>query len=191
MKTFSNIRFKTKTARRFQEFSRRFFKTHTEAMDGMLDFFFLNEISPHEKLGPRMTLIMEFLQHLKQYLGKRHNANIAVTKEMEKQGIMPTKAMIQLLFEHSPQKKRQPLLVEKRTRSSSPKEDAFFKSAMESIELQKENTDLKRSLKKSQMELKALVAKIQIVKSSFGRNRLQLNMTLNDFQSLQSKFKNP
>ena len=137
-----------------------------------------------------MTLILEFLQHLKQYLGKRHNANIAVTKEMEKQGVMPTKAMIQLLFEHSPQKKRQPLLVEKRTRSSSPKEDAFFKSAMESIELQKENTNLKRSLKQSQMELKALVAKIQIVKSGFGRNRLQLNMTLNDFQSLQSKFKN-
>ncbi len=160
-------------------------------MDGMLDFFFYNEISPHEKLGPRMTLIIEFLQNLKQYLGKRNNATNAIIKEMEKKGVLPTKAMMQLLFEHSPQKKRQPALVEKIAEPDGKNNDSFFKSAMESIELRKENTNLKRSLKQTQKQLESIINNVQIAKSGFGKIKLQLNMGLDDFQSLKSKIKKP
>ncbi len=52
MDSFTGIRFKKETAKRFQKFSRTHFKSHTEAMATMLDFFFYNEISPKEKLGP-------------------------------------------------------------------------------------------------------------------------------------------
>ena len=52
MDSFIGIRFKKETAKRFQTFSRTYFKSHTEAMATMLDFFFYNEISPKEKLGP-------------------------------------------------------------------------------------------------------------------------------------------
>ena len=51
MDSFITIRFKRKTAKRFQGFSKTHFKTHTEAMENILDFFFYNEISPKEKLG--------------------------------------------------------------------------------------------------------------------------------------------
>ena len=50
MDSFITIRFKRKTAKRFQEFSKKHFKTHTEAMENILDFFFYNEISPKKKL---------------------------------------------------------------------------------------------------------------------------------------------
>jgi len=51
MDSFIGIRFKKETAKRFQTFSRTYFKSHTEAMATMLDFFFYNEISPKEKYG--------------------------------------------------------------------------------------------------------------------------------------------
>ncbi|MBJ7879214.1 hypothetical protein JEM65_00895 [Gelidibacter salicanalis] len=52
MDSFITIRIKRDTAKRFQEFSKTHFKSHTEALATMLDFFFYNDISPKEKFGP-------------------------------------------------------------------------------------------------------------------------------------------
>ncbi len=106
MDSFIGIRFKKETAKRFQEFSRKHFKSHTEAMATMLDFFFYNEISPKEKLGPTGRTI-------EQTFKKRINAVIAIMRDMEKTQTKPTVAMIQSLFEMDEPKKR-PLLLEKK-----------------------------------------------------------------------------
>jgi hypothetical protein len=106
MDTFIGIRFKKKTAKRFQEFSRTHFKSHTEAMATMLDFFFYNEISPKEKLGPTGRTIEANLK-------KRINAVIAIMRDMETTQTKPTVAMIASLFQtETPIKK--PLIVEKK-----------------------------------------------------------------------------
>ena len=105
MDSFTGIRFKKETAKRFQEFSRTHFKSHTEALTTMLDFFFYNEISPKEQLGPTgRTIEAKIL--------KRINAVIAIMRDVEKTQTKPTVAMIQSLFEtEEPIKK--PLIVEK------------------------------------------------------------------------------
>ncbi|WP_149276623.1 BfmA/BtgA family mobilization protein [Pareuzebyella sediminis] len=106
MDTFIGIRFKKETAKRFQEFSRTHFKTHTEAMDAILDFFFYNEISPKENLGPTgRTLEAKLL--------KRINAVIAIMRDVEKTQTKPTVAMLQSLFEMDEPKKK-PLILEKK-----------------------------------------------------------------------------
>ena len=106
MDTFIGIRFKKETAKRFQEFSRTHFKTHTEAMEAILDFFFYNEISPKEKLGPTGRTIEAKLL-------KRINSVIAIMRDVEKTQTKPTVAMIQSLFEmEEPNKK--PLILEKK-----------------------------------------------------------------------------
>ena len=106
MDTFIGIRFKKETAKRFQEFSRTHFKTHTEAMEAILDFFFYNEISPKEKLGPTGRTIEAKLL-------KRINAVIAIMRDVEKTQTKPTVAMIQSLFQmEEPNKK--PLILEKK-----------------------------------------------------------------------------
>lgn len=106
MDSFITIRFKRKTAKRFQEFSKMHFKTHTEAMAAMLDFFFYNEISPKEKLGPTGRTIEASLK-------KRINAVIAIMRDVEKTQTKPTVAMIQSLFETEEPKKK-PLILEKK-----------------------------------------------------------------------------
>ncbi len=91
MDPFLSIRFKKATAKRFQEFSRKHFKTHTKAMETMLDFFLYNEISPKEQLGPTgRTLEAKLL--------KRINAVIAIIKDVEKNQTKPTQAMLEALF---------------------------------------------------------------------------------------------
>ena len=106
MDSFIGIRFKKETAKRFQTFSRTYFKSHTEAMATMLDFFFYNEISPKERLGPTGRTIEAKLL-------KRINAVIAIMRDVEKTQTKPTVAMIQSLFE-TEETKRKPLIVEKK-----------------------------------------------------------------------------
>ncbi|ALJ04897.1 golgi family protein P55 [Pseudalgibacter alginicilyticus] len=113
MDSFIGIRFKKETAKRFQEFSRTHFESHTEALETMLDFFFYNEISPKEKLGPTGRTIEASLK-------KRINAVIAIMRDMEKTQTKPTVAMIESLFQtNEPSKK--PLILEKKTVEEKPK----------------------------------------------------------------------
>ncbi|RFN60299.1 BfmA/BtgA family mobilization protein [Marixanthomonas ophiurae] len=106
MDSFITIRFKRKTAKRFQKFSKTHFKTHSEAMEAMLDFFFYNEISPKEKLGPTgRTMEAKLL--------KRINAVIAIIRDIEKTQTKPTVAMLQSLFKIDEPKKK-PLMLEKK-----------------------------------------------------------------------------
>tara|TARA_R110002051_G_scaffold52876_2_gene100074 strand:+ start:1469 stop:1849 length:381 start_codon:yes stop_codon:yes gene_type:complete len=113
MDSFIGIRFKKETAKRFQEFSRTHFKSHTEALETMLDFFFYNEISPKEKLGPTGRTIEASLK-------KRINAAIAIMRDMEKTQTKPTVAMIESLFQ-SEESKKKPLILEKKTLEEKPK----------------------------------------------------------------------
>lgn len=106
MDTFIGIRFKKETAKRFQEFSRTHFKSHTEAMAAMLDFFFYNEISPKEKLGPTGRTIETKLL-------KRINAVIAIIRDVEKSQTKPTAAMMASLFQAEDAPKK-PLILEKK-----------------------------------------------------------------------------
>jgi len=106
MDSFITIRFKRKTAKRFQEFSKTHFKTHTETMEAILDFFFYNEISPKEKLGPTGRTIETKLL-------KRINAVIAIMRDVEKTQTKPMVAMLESLFQMEEPKKK-PLILEKK-----------------------------------------------------------------------------
>lgn len=106
MEPFRNIRFKQKTAERFQEFSRLYFKTHSEALASMLDFFLYNEISPKEKFGPTGRTLEKALK-------QRMNAIIAIIKDIEKNQTKPTAAILNALLEQ-PEPPKKPLMLEKK-----------------------------------------------------------------------------
>jgi len=104
MKEVKNITIEKKTAERFQQFSRTHYKTHTDAMAGMLDFFFYNEISPKENFGPTGRRIENSLK-------KRINAVIAIMRDFEKTQTKPTAGMLMVLLEQAEPKKK-PLILE-------------------------------------------------------------------------------
>ncbi|MFD0797195.1 BfmA/BtgA family mobilization protein [Maribacter chungangensis] len=180
--TFSTLRVKIPTAKKFRKFSKDLFQTHTEALQTMLDFFFYNEISPKERFGPTARTLENLIK-------KRFNAMAAIMKEMDKHGVSPTRAMMELLFEHAPQKN-----APQKTSGTGNKElpannDAFFKTAFETIELQKENTVLKQNLEQIQLQFMDTLDKVEISKSSFRKSKLQLNMKLEEYHQLKSSLK--
>lgn len=182
LKTFSNIRFKKKTVQRFQEFSRRFFKTHTEALDTMLDFFLFNEISPKETLGPNART-------LEANIKKRINALVAIIKDIEKHQTQPTTAMLQLLFEQDTAKEKKPRLVAVDPKDKPFKEDSFATS-LEAIELKKQKNSLKRELEETKQQFEdILFSKIQIIKPSFGKPKIQLDMSIEELKVLKENIK--
>lgn len=177
--TFRTIRVKIETAKSFRKFSRSFFKTHTEALQTMLDFFFYNEISPKESLGPTGRTLGNLIK-------KRFNAMAAMIKEMEKHGVNPTKAMMELLFEHAPQKNQRTKPPGQKGTARTVRDDAFFKSAFDAIELQKENTILKQDLNTTRKQLAGILDKVQVTKSGFGKTKLYLQMDVEKFENLKS-----
>ena len=186
--SFWTLRIKKETAVRFRAFARTHYSTQSLALDGMLDFFRYNEISPHEKLGPRMTLIMEFLKHLKRYLGNRNDATIAIIRGIEKEGVLPTKAMMQLLFEQAPPKEEQPDLIE--IAYEDIKDQGNYYDSLEAIELRKEKNILKQELENTRKKFEdILYSKIRETRPSFGKPRLYLDMAPEEFRALQEKFK--
>ena len=106
MDSFITIRFKRKTAKRFQEFSKTHFKSHTDAMAAMLDFFLFNEISPKENLGPTARTLEASLK-------KRIDAVIAIIKDIEKTQTRPAAAMLEALFSQADNEEEK-LMVMKR-----------------------------------------------------------------------------
>lgn len=92
MDSYSRIKLNIKTANRFRKFSKQITGSHSEALTIMMDFFDINKISPSESLGPNM-------KSLENNLKSRINALIAIIKDIEKNKINPTLAILESLME--------------------------------------------------------------------------------------------
>ncbi|WP_157757605.1 BfmA/BtgA family mobilization protein [Pseudalgibacter alginicilyticus] len=178
---FLSINFHKDTVERFKGFCAKVGGSYTETLDHMMDFFDTYQLSPMSDLGPNM-------RGMEANIKKRINALISIVKDIEKHQTQPTTAMLQLLFEQTPPKHKQPRLVEVK---QDIKPDPFFATSLEAIELRKEKNTLQRDLKETKQQFEDLLfSKVRIVKSSFGKPKLQLDMTLEEYESLKEEIKN-
>ena len=92
MDSYSRIKLNIKTANRFRKFSKQITGSHSEALTIMMDFFDKNKISPSESLDPNM-------KSLENNLKSRINALIAIIKDIEKNKVNPTLAILESLME--------------------------------------------------------------------------------------------
>lgn len=178
---FLSINFHKDTVERFKGFCAKVGGSYTETLDHMMDFFDTYQLSPMTDMGPNM-------RGMEANIKKRINALISIVRDIEKHQTQPTTAMLQLLFEQTPPKQKQPRLVEAK-QDIMP--DPFFATSLEAIELRKEKNTLQRDLKETKQQFEDLLfSKVRIVKSSFGKPKLQLDMTLEDYEALKEKIKN-
>ncbi|WP_338358680.1 BfmA/BtgA family mobilization protein [Yeosuana marina] len=179
---FLSINFHQETVERFKGFCAKLGGSYTETLEHMMDFFDTYQLSPMEDFGPNM-------RGLEATIKKRINALVAIIKDIENNQTKPTTAMLQLLFEKAPAKQKQPRLVEvKKGRKVS--KDPFFTTSLEAIELRKEKNTLQRDLKETKQQFDdILFSKIRIVKSSFGKPKIQLDMSIEELESLRETMK--
>ncbi len=182
MDKFYTIRFKKNTAQRFKSFSKKVASTYSESLEMIIDFFEWHGFLPSDKF--EKSIGKELLKNR-----KRTDAAIAIIRQIEKSQTLPTTTMLELLFEHSPQRKPEqtPLLIEKQ--ENVIEDDMFYKKVEQALVIERENTNLLLELKKCRKEFAALLDKVQLVKSGFGKPKLQLNMPHQDFQELKQRIK--
>ena len=180
---FARINFLLETVNRFRIFSKKHEKTHSDVLEGMMDFFEKYQLSPFQDFGPN-------LWDMEANIKRRINSMIGIIRDIEKHQTKPTTAMLELLFEHSPQKTKgqAPLLID--GKKFDPERDMFFKKVEEAIAIEKEHTNLKRDLGELKADILNLLNKVELVKSGFGKPRLQLDMAPGDFQKLKLKIEN-
>ena len=182
MKTrFSRINFRTDTVDRFRSFSKMYGKTHSETLEGMLDFFQKYQLSPFQNFGATM-------HGMETNIKKRINGMIAILKDIEKSQTKPTKAMLQLLFEQTAPKEKQPELLLEETTDTEDEETVFGPPG--TIRLREDSNSPERDLERTMERFEdILLTKITTVKPAFGKEKLHLEMTVAEYRKLREEFK--
>ena len=172
---YITFKIKPETATEFRSYSRRLGKQQTDCLQLMLDFFKNHSLSPLDDLGPNLTSI-------EQRIKSRVNALIAILKDIEKTQTKPTHAMLQLLFQENSVKKNE-LLMEKKQRLLSAQSGEDFQPAISNaLEI-----DLRKRLSQKTNDLKYVLERVSVVRSSFGTPHFRLNITKEEYELLKSK----
>lgn len=170
---FSGINIKKDIAERFRLFSREVAKSHSETLEVMLNFFKWNNLSPHENLGVKADDTK-----------KRINALIAIIRNIEKNQTLPTKVMLDTLFEGVSQ------MGEDQDEVVS--EEAGF-AAAEMISRDKllehyqdRYEQMQALLGKNTNHIKELFDRMDYVKGTFGKGYFKLEMDQNEMETFKN-----
>ncbi|MUP46524.1 hypothetical protein E0K83_12325 [Gramella sp. BOM4] len=164
---FKNLSFKASVATKFIKFSKAISKSRSATLLLMLEFFEYNNISPSESLGPRM-------QTLESTITKRINALVAIIRDIEINQTLPTKGMLDALFEGMPG-------------PSTKKLSTSFEKAFENLTVQRppeqhhpNNTD--------HHDIRKVLIRMELVKPPFGKPYWKVSLTNSEIAHLKNKY---
>ncbi|MBR9855470.1 MAG: hypothetical protein GYB37_12985 [Algicola sp.] len=178
---YSNITVKKETATRFRSYSKKFNKSHSEVLDGMIQYFKENNLDP---FGEGTKIILDSIKKLERQMMKKIDRLIAIIKNMEKTSIRPTYEMVLILYEAYVKDGKKPIrepvqIQEERmdfleTRNTVPK------------------TEHERILKEFESYKKrcnGIIDNVEKVEPMMGKPYLKINMEIGDFKSLKYQLK--
>jgi hypothetical protein len=178
---YSNITVKKETATRFRTYSKKFNKSHSEVLDGMIRHFKENNLDP---FGEGTKVILDSIKKLQLKMMKKFDRLIAIIKNMEKTSIRPTYEMVLILYEAYVKDGRKPRpepvqIQEERLDFLEPK-NTVPKMEYDRILREFEN------YKKRSNEILNNVEKVEPM---MGKPYLKINMGIGDFESLKYQLK--
>lgn len=94
---FESLSIKTSVVQKFRKYSRSLGRSQSITLLLMLEFFEHNQVSPIQIMGPSMVTLENSIK-------KRINAMIAILRDIEKQQTLPTKHMLDAIFNELPAK---------------------------------------------------------------------------------------
>ncbi len=178
---YSNITVKKETAIRFRTYSKKFGKSHSEVLDGIIQYFKENNLDP---FGEGTKIILDSIKKMERQMMKKFDRLIAIIKNMEKTSIRPTYEMMLILYEAYVKDGRKP----KREPVKLQEERMDFLEPRNTVPKGEHDRILKEfeSYKKRCNEMLQNVEKVEPM---MGKPYLKINMGIGDFESLKNQLK--
>lgn len=178
---YSNVNLKLPIAKRFRKFSKKIAKTHSETLRIIMDFFEWHGFMPSDRFGK--SLLQEIIKNR-----KRTDASIAIIKNIEKDQTKPTNAMLLSLFEENAlqDETEGPELVEKKFAEKKPEELIAVETTVPKIRFDR----LHEKMNLVKQDFNYVLDKVKVVKSSFGKDYLKLELTEEELIKIKRTLKN-
>lgn len=167
---FSGINVKKDVAERFRTFSKDVSKSHSETLEAMLNFFKWNNLDPNDNLGIKTDDTK-----------KRINALIAIVRNIEKQQTLPTKAMLDTLFQEIAQTEQQE--TEEETFDFGTTEALTRDTELEHY--RKRYEEMQQQLSRYKNAMETLWNRLQHIKGTFGKGYHKLDMNKDELENFK------
>jgi len=174
---YSNITIKKETATRFRSYSKRFNKSHSEVLDGMVQYFKENNLDP---FGEGTKIILDSIKKLERQMMKKIDRLIAIIKNMEKTSIRPTYEMMLILYEAYVKDGRKP----------KPEPVKIKEERMDFLEPRNtvpkvEHDRILQEFESYKKSCNEIINNVEKVEPMMGKPYLKINMGIGDFESLK------
>jgi hypothetical protein len=163
---FSAISIKKKVAARFRDFSRLVSDSHTTTLEAVMNFFEWNDLSPNDNLGIKNNRT-----------NKRINAVIAILKNIEKHQTLPTKAMLDTLFQEMSQVEK--VEEEESFDFGSPE---LFTNDTELEHYRNRYEEMQQQLSSYKNRMENLLEQLNYEKGTFGKGHYKLDLDKKEFE---------
>ena len=178
---YSNITLKKETAIRFRSYSKKFNKSHSEVVDGMIQYFKENGLDP---FGEGTKIILDSIKKLERQMMKKFDRLIAIIKNMEKTSIRPTYEMMLILYEAYVKDGRKP----------RPEPIKIQEERMDFLEPRNtvpkvEHDRILQEFKEYKKHCNEILHNVEKVDPMMGKPYLKINMGIGDFESLKHQLK--
>ncbi|MBO6830401.1 BfmA/BtgA family mobilization protein [Allomuricauda sp.] len=178
---YSNITIKKETATRFRTYSKKFNKSHSEVLDGMIQYFKENNLDP---FGEGTKIILESIKKLERQMMKKFDRIIAIIKNMEKTSIRPTYEMMLILYEAYVKDGKRP----RRESVKIQQEQKDFLAPRNTVP-KVEHDRMLKEFKDYKKRCNEILKSVEKVEPMMGKPYLKINMGIGDFESLKYQLK--
>lgn len=178
---YSNITVKKETATRFRTYSKKFSKSHSEVLDGMMQYFKENNLDP---FGEGTKVILDSIKKLERQMMKKFDRLIAIIKNMEKTSIRPTYEMVLILYEAYVKDGRKP----RREPVQIQEERMDFLEPRNTVP-KTEHDRILQEFKEYKEHCNEILNNVEKVEPMMGKPYLKINMGIGDFESLKHQLK--
>ncbi|MEP5239427.1 MAG: BfmA/BtgA family mobilization protein [Flavobacteriaceae bacterium] len=186
MDTFSTVRFKIKVANRFRKFSIQVARTHTEALESMLDFFEVHQLSPLDSIDGSLSAVEIRIK-------RRISNAIAIIKDIEKNQTLPTVAMLQSLFQEQFEPGEEDSdfeddfgLIEKKFENVNEEEELLEEISVPKILYER----LEYKMDELKKDFGYVLEKVKAVRNNFGKDYLKLEISIAELEKYKRKVNN-
>lgn len=185
MDDFKTVRIKKKTLLRFKSFSKKVSNSYSKTLDMVMHFFEWHGFLPSDRFGKSM--VEEIIKNR-----KRTNATIAIIKDIEKSQTLPIMAMLHSLFEqHSKEQEGSDFedyfgIIEKKSENGKKEEQWMEETTIPKIRYER----LEYKMDSVKKDFSYVLDNVKLVKRSFGRDYLKLELSMEALEKYKRVIKN-